>query len=480
MQVLERLSALAWGWPTVGLFLLTGTYYTLRSGCFPLFGLREWWGATVGRAARRTEGGGGLSAMQTISTALAATLGTGSIAGVATALTFGGPGAVFWMWVSALLGMMTGWAEKALSISLRRRTADGWAGGPMLWLELAGLPALGKLFALAVVLSSFGMGNLVQANSMAQSMESAFGVPPLVTGLTAAAVTGLALAGGVRRLGWLCERLVPVMALGYLAAGLWVIAAHLPALPGALAAILSGALGPEAVSGGLGAAALQYGLARGVATNEAGLGSTPLVHCAAANTDARAEGMWGIFEVFCSTLLVCTVTALAILTSGACRLGETALTGAQLTAAAFSTVLGDWGGPFVALCLALFGFTTLLGWSWYGRCGLAWLAGGRGEGAYRAAFLAAVCAGSCLALRPVWLLADCFNALMAWPSLTALLLWSGRALEILRGVDRTGAAGHTGGEVMSHEQKERAARRERAGYPGRSPPESRAAPVRKV
>ena len=466
MQVLESLTSLAWGWPTIGLFLLTGAYYSLRTGFFSLFGLREWWGATVGGRRGRARVRGGLSPMQTISTALAATIGTGSIAGVATALTFGGPGAVFWMWVSALLGMMTGWAEKALAISLRRRTADGWQGGPMLWLELAGLPGLAKLFAVAVVLASFGMGNLVQANSMAQALEGAFGVPPLVTGLAAAAVTGLALAGGVSRLGQICERLVPVMALGYLAGGLWVIVTHLSALPGALAAIVDGALGHEALFGGMGAAALQYGLARGVMTNEAGLGSTPLIHCSASNTDARTEGMWGIFEVFCSTLLVCTVTALAVLTSGVYRTGEGALTGAQLTAAAFSTVLGGWGGPFISLCLALFGFTTLLGWSWYGRCALTWLTGGRGERLYRAAFLLAVCAGSCLALRPVWQLADVFNALMAWPSLTALLLWSGRALRIFRGqaveelphTNRTAPPGHTDGEVMTDVPKEEARR----------------------
>lgn len=430
--MLERLSALAWGWPTIGLFLLVGGYYSLSTGFFQLFGLHRWWSATVGSLFRRRRAGSGLSAAQTLSTALAATIGTGSIAGVATALTFGGPGAIFWMWISALLAMMTGWAEKALSISLRRRTAEGWTGGPMLWLEEAGHPGLGRFFALCVVLASFGMGNMVQSNSMAQAMEEAAGVPPLVTGLIAALLTGLSLAGGLSRLGRVCEILVPVMALGYLAGGLWVILAHLPALPGAVADILRGALGREALLGGAGAMALQYGLARGVCTNEAGLGSTPMIHCSAANTDPCQEGMWGIFEVFCSTLVVCTVTALAILTSGV--LETETVTGAVLTAAAFSTVLGRYGQGFVALCLALFGFSTLLGWSWYGQCGLSYLTGGRGRGPYRAAFLLAVCLGSVLELRQVWQLSDLFNALMAWPSLIALLLWSGR----VRGLFRAG------------------------------------------
>lgn len=420
---LERLAELAWSWPTLGLFLVTGLYYSLSTGFFQIFGLNTWWRATVGALLRPGPKVSGLTALQTLSTALAATLGTGSIAGVATALTWGGPGAVFWMWVSAVLAMMTGWAEKALAVSLRRQKNGSWEGGPMVWLELAGHPQMARLFALCVVAASFGMGNLVQSNSMAQALEESGGVPPLVTGLAAAVITGISLAGGLKGLGRLCAVLVPVMALGYLAGGLWVILAHLPALPGALAEIFHGALSREALLGGSAASALQYGLARGVCTNEAGLGSTPLVHCASSNDDPWQEGMWGIFEVFCATIVVCTITALAILTSGAAYTGRE---GALLTAAAFSTVMGKYGGGFVAVCLALFGLSTLLGWSWYGQCGLRYLTGGRCVRLYQAFFLAAVCLGSGLELRPVWLLSDILNALMAWPSLIALLLWARR------------------------------------------------------
>lgn len=420
---LERLAELAWSWPTLGLFLVTGLYYSLSTGFFQIFGLKTWWRDTVGALLRPGPKVSGLTAPQTLSTALAATLGTGSIAGVATALTWGGPGAVFWMWVSAVLAMMTGWAEKALAVSLRRQKNGSWEGGPMVWLELAGHPQMARLFALCVVAASFGMGNLVQSNSMAQALEESGGVPPLVTGLAAAVITGISLAGGLKGLGRLCEVLVPVMALGYLAGGLWVILAHLPALPGALAEIFHGALSREALLGGSAASALQYGLARGVCTNEAGLGSTPLVHCASSNDDPWQEGMWGIFEVFCATIVVCTITALAILTSGAAYTGRE---GALLTAAAFSTVMGRYGGDFVAVCLALFGLSTLLGWSWYGQCGLRYLTGGRCVLLYQALFLAAVCLGSRLELRPVWLLSDILNALMAWPSLIALLLWARR------------------------------------------------------
>lgn len=422
--ILQQCAALAWGWPTLGLFLVTGLYYSLQTGFFQLFGVRTWWRATVGNLLRGQGEGTGLSAFQTLSTALAATLGTGSIAGVATALSWGGPGAVFWMWVSALLAMMTGWAEKALAVSLRRRRPDGsWEGGPMFWLELAGHPWLARLFALCTVAASFGMGNLVQSNSMAQALQAACGLPPLLTGVAAALLTGLALAGGLKRLGKVCEVLVPVMALGYLAVGLWVLLAHLPALPQALASIFHGALSRQAILGGGAASALQYGLARGVCTNEAGLGSTPLVHCASSNQDPMQEGMWGIFEVFCATIVVCSVTALAILTSGVAADGQE---GALLTAAAFSTVLGRYGDGMVAVCLALFGLSTLLGWSWYGQCALRYLVGARGKRPYLSLFLAATCLGSVLQLRPVWLLSDILNALMAWPSLIALLLWAPR------------------------------------------------------
>lgn len=435
--MLNRLAELAWGWPTIGLFLLVGGYYSVSTGFFQLFGLRCWWRGTVGRLFRPSDSAGGLTPAQTLSTALAATVGTGSVAGVATALTCGGAGAIFWMWVSAFLAMMTGWAEKTLSVACRERTENGWKGGPMLWLERKGHSGLARLFALCAVLASFGMGNMVQSNSMAQALEGAAGIPALVTGVTAAVLTGLALAGGLARLGRVCERLVPVMAVSYLVGGLWVIMAHADAFPAALGSILEGALGRDALVGGTGMAALQYGLARGVCTNEAGLGSTPMIHCASGNREPMQEGLWGIFEVFFATMVVCTVTALAILTSGVLET-ETA-TGALLTSAAFSTVMGRWGGGFVALCLTLFGFSTLLGWSWYGQCGLSYLTGGRGRRVYQAAFLAAICLGSVMELRPVWQLSDLFNALMAWPSLIALLLWSGPIREQFR---RWGRSAH--------------------------------------
>ena len=197
--MLERLTEWAWSWPTIGLFLVTGLWFSVRTGFFQIFGPCQWWRGTAGQMCRRGGGTGGLSPLQTLSTALAATIGTGSIAGVATALTFGGPGAIFWMWVSALLAMMTGWAEKTLSVACRERASDGsFRGGPALWLERKGFRTLSRFFALCVVLASFGMGNLVQSNSMAQALEGAVGVPKLLTGIAAATLTALALAGGLK------------------------------------------------------------------------------------------------------------------------------------------------------------------------------------------------------------------------------------------------------------------------------------------
>lgn len=414
--MLARLTALLWGAPTVLLFLATGLYFSLKTGFYQCFGLKKWWTNTVGRLWAEREAGG-LTPVSTLSTALAATLGTGSIAGVAAAIRLGGPGALFWMWISGLLAMMTGWAEKALSVAQRRRAGSGWQGGPVLWLRERGCPNLARLFALCTVLASLGMGNLVQVHSMAQAAGTAWGVPPLAAGLAAAGFTGLTLAGGLRRLSRVCAVVVPVMGLLYLAGSLWVILAHRDALPAALGQIIAGALGKRALLGGGAGTAIRVGLARGVATNEAGLGSTPLIHCQSANRDPAREGDWGILEVCCSTLVVCTVTGLALLTSGAG--GQ----GADWTAAAFSTVLGPAGEGFVALCLALFGASSLLGWSWYGRCCLEELTGGDGLRGYHALFLLLAAGGGCWRLETVWQLSDCCNALMAWPSLLALWMW---------------------------------------------------------
>ena len=436
--MLERLADVVWGPWTLALFLLVGGYYSLRTGFFQLFGVRRWLGGTLGALLRREKTGRGeLSPLQILSTSLGAMIGTGSIVGVATAITLGGPGAVVWMWLSSLLGMMTAFAEKVLAVRRRERTAEGWRGGPMLWLEQLGLKKLAGLYGVCCILTSLGMCGLAQSNSMAAGLETAFGIPPLLTGLIAAGVVGLTLLGGVSGVGKACEKLVPVMTLLFLAGSLWVLLCRWDRVPGAVEVLLESAFDFRAVTGGGAGAAVRYGVARGVFNSEAGLGTTALIHASSASKDPMEEGLWGMFEVFLDGILICAVIALILLTSDAWAL-DSGLTGAALCCAAFSEVLGPWGTPFVAVCLALFALSALLGGSCYGQCGVDHLLRGRpgaarwGKRGFFVLFLAAVAAGSCAALDAVWQLADVCNALLAIPNLTALLLFSPDVMKIFQ------------------------------------------------
>ncbi|MCI8539767.1 MAG: sodium:alanine symporter family protein [Oscillospiraceae bacterium] len=432
--MLARLSDLVWGPWTLALFLLVGGYYSVRTGFFQFFGLPRWLGGTLGALFRRKKRKPGeLSPLQILSTSLGAMIGTGSIVGVATAITLGGPGAVFWMWISALLGMMTAFAEKTLALARREpRPGGGWKGGPMLWLDQLGLPGLGKCFAFCCILTSLGMCGLAQSNSMAAGLEAAFGWPPLAVGIAAAALVGISLVGGVDRIGQVCEKLVPVMTLLFFAGSLYVLFCRREQIPAALHLIVQDAFGVSAVTGGGVGAAIRYGVARGVFNSEAGLGTTALIHASSASRDPVEEGFWGMFEVFLDGIVLCAIMALIILTSGVWEAGS-ALDGAALCCAAFEAVMGPAGTPFVAVCLALFALSALLGGSYYGQCGVEHLWHGRGGKAYIALFLLAVAAGSVSDLRLVWQFADLCNALLALPNLTALLLLSPVVLRCFRG-----------------------------------------------
>lgn len=440
LDLLTKAADRLWNPWLLGLFLLTGLVYSVGSGFFQVFGFRLWWKTTVGSLLRRERTRGpGLSSLQALATALASTMGTGSIAGVAAALTLGGPGAVFWMWVSAFLGMMTSFGEKLLSVRYQRRGADGsLRGGPMYYLrDGAKLPWAAALFALAGLPATLAGGNLVQSSSIALSLEAAFGLPRLPVGLCTALATGLVMVGGVGRIARVSTALVPAMALLYIAGALAVILPHAAALPGTLQMIFSCALSPSAALGGACgwtvAQAMRYGVARGVFTNEAGLGTSAMAHGSARVDHPARQGMWGIFEVFLSTLVVCTLTALAVLVSGVFDPQNPAgLTGAPLTAAAFSSVLGRLGAGIVALSLLLFAFSSILGWSYYGQQCLSYLTGGRGGGLYRAVFLLCVVLGAVWEPGAVWQLVDLCSALMALPNLAALLLLAPEALGVLR------------------------------------------------
>ena len=451
VALLAQLTDFLWNPWLLGLFLLTGAVLTAATGFFPLTHLRIWWSATAGSLLhppkKRT---GGLSSVQALATALASTIGTGSIAGVAMAIYLGGPGAVFWMWISALLGMSTGCIEKLLSVRYQRPAPGGGTqGGPMFYLQ-DGLhaPKLALWFSLACLPATLAGGDLVQAGSIASALHSAFGWDRLLVGIALALLAGGILLGGLGRVARVSERLVPLMALLYLGGGALVLLARAGELPRVFSLIFSCALDPEAaLGGGSGyalSAALRHGVARGVFTNEAGLGTSAMAHGAAQVDHPARQGMWGIFEVFVSTLLVCTVTALVILVSGVYipeealrqlqsgRIPDTSL-GVPLTARAFAAVLGPIGGWVVTLSLILFAFSSILGWSYYGQQSLRFLTGGdRFLPLYRVLFLAGIVAGAVSDTSSLWLLVDLCNACMALPNLAALLLLFPQAVPLLR------------------------------------------------
>ncbi|RMG27434.1 MAG: sodium:alanine symporter family protein [Gammaproteobacteria bacterium] len=432
---LEAASALVWGPPLLVLLVGTGLYLTLGLRFYPLRRLgrafRLLW---QGRHAEREPGD--LSPFNALMTALAATVGTGNIAGVATAIALGGPGAVFWMWVTALVGMATKYAEAVLAVTYREVDVRGCQqGGPMYYIR-NGLGRrwawLGFLFALFGTVSAFGIGNTIQANSVAHALENDFGVARWITALALAGLTWLVLVGGVRRLGEVAGRLVPFMALAYVASALLILVLRAEAIPAALHRILHDAFTGSAATGGFAGAgvmlAIRYGVARGVFSNEAGLGTAPIAHAAARTRDPVRQGTIAMLGTFIDTLVICTLTALVILVGGGwtdidpVRGGQ--LTGAALTAHAFEAVLPGTGAPLVAIALALFAYTTLLGWSYYGERCAEYLFGPRVILPYRLLWVAAIPAGAVAGLQPLWLLADVMNGLMALPNLVALLLLS--------------------------------------------------------
>ena len=439
-----------WGGPLLAAFLVVGLWYSFGSGFFQIFGLPVWWKTTVGSLLRRKKAAGegrGVTQFQALSTALAATIGTGSIAGVATAIVYGGPGAVFWMWMSALLGMMTGCGEKILAVRHREKGPDGrWRGGPMEYIAKGlRLPGLAKVFALFCIAETLAGGNLAQANSIATALSAAVGANPVVVGVVLAVVTAVVLAGGIKRIGKLCELLVPAMALLFVGGGLAVIAVNWRAVPAAFQHIVNYAFAPRAVAGGYAmGTALRYGVARGVFTNEAGLGMSAIAHACADVEEPAEQGMWGIFEVFFATVIICTVTALVILTSGvydpvqALVLLEAGtlpdgMLGAPLTAAGFGTLFGEAGEWIVSVSLILFAFTSLLGSGYYGRRGVESLTNFRwARGVYQLVFPVCIILGAVSDLTAVWQLVDVFNGLLAVVNLPALLLLSPEAFHLLR------------------------------------------------
>jgi alanine or glycine:cation symporter, AGCS family len=375
---------------------------------------------------------GDITPFAALSTALAATLGNGNIAGVATAIFAGGPGAIFWMWVCGLLGMATKYSEAMLGVKYRQKHPDGTiAGGPMYYIR-AGLKdstiskILAGMFAVCGAIAAFGIGNMVQSNQMSHVVEAEFGIPSFVTGIIITILAGLVILGGIKRIGAVASRLVPGMVLIYFAFGAVVLITNITAIPAAFILIFEYAFSPVSATGGfLGASvkqAIQLGARRGIFSNEAGLGSAPIAHAAAQTPGPIYQGLIGVAEVFIDTLVVCTFTALIILTTG---VWTTGLDGTAMTASAFSHGIPILGGAIVALASLLFGFSTLIGWSYYGEQCLKYLFGVRITLAYRTLFTLLILVGALVSLDLVFAFADVANAFMAFPNLVGLLLLSG-------------------------------------------------------
>ena len=433
-SLINLINGVIWG-DLIGLPLLipllsvAGVYLTLGLRAMPWTHLPTafkllWRGRKPGIQER-----GDISPFQALMTALSATIGTGNIAGVATAIYFGGPGAVFWMWIIALFGMATKYAEAVLAVTYREEDELGnYVGGPMYYIR-NGLGNnwrwLGAAFALFGMLAAFGIGNMVQSNTVAQELNNAFAVPVWTSGLVMAVLVAAVILGGIRRIADVAEMVVPVMAVAYVGGALFILLIHLDQLPAAFALIFNSAFSGTAATGGFAGAtvwmAVRWGFARGIFSNEAGLGSAPIAHAAARTHDPVQQGMIAMLGTFIDTLVICTMTALVIILTGAWSSG---LVGAPMSSQAFTAGLPGPGGYIVTFGLMVFAFTTMLGWSYYGeRCG-EYLFGVKIIMPYRLIWVAAVYAGATGKLKFVWSLADALNGLMALPNLVALLLLS--------------------------------------------------------
>lgn len=430
-----QIAGLLWGNPLTLLLLLgTGLYLTLRLGLIQLRGFRH---ATQLVGGRYTDPShqGEVSHFQALATALSATVGTGNIAGVATAITLGGPGALFWMWMTAFFGMATKFTECTLALKFREVAPDGSvAGGPMYTL-LHGLKMkrMAVLFAVFALVASFGIGNMVQANSVVDGI--AFIWPELrqdawLVGVVMAILVGLVILGGVKRIARVAAALVPFMAILYIAAALIVLFNHIEAIPGAFVTIFNYALNPWAVGGAAVGEAIRWGVARGLFSNEAGLGSSPMAHAAAKTNEPVREGLVAMLEPFIDTLVICTMTGLVIVVSGAWEVRPEEMKGAAFTAFAFSESLGSGGAIVVGLGLALFAFSTIIAWSYYGDRSAYFLFGEKAVMPYRVVFTLLVVVGAAVPLELVWNIADITNLLMALPNLLALVLLAGLAKKL--------------------------------------------------
>ena len=410
-----------------------GLLFTFKLGFIQIRGFKDGWNRTFGGlfSKKGDAGKDGMSSFQALATAIAAQVGTGNIAGAATAIAVGGPGAIFWMWISAFLGMSTIFAEAVMAQKFKQVSGDGTVtGGPVYYIRGAFKGTFGKvlaaIFAVLIIFALGFMGNAVQSNSIAASWNTAFGIPKIAMGIFVAVVSLFVFTGGMKRIAKVTELIVPIMAAFYIVGSLIVIFANVTAIPAAFHDIIVGAFKPAAVAGGaMGATlklAVQKGVARGLFSNEAGMGSTPHAHAVAKVNHPVEQGFVAMIGVFIDTFVILNLTALVIITTGS---RTTGLTGAQLSQYAFSTLYGKFGEIFIAICMLFFAFSTIIGWYFFGEANIRYLFGAKAVKIYSIIVCICVVLGSLQEVELVWNMADCFNSMMVIPNAIALVALSG-------------------------------------------------------
>jgi AGCS family alanine or glycine:cation symporter len=422
--IVSKINAFAWGPPMLILLVGTGFWLTIN-----LRGLQF---TKLGHALylaliKRKEDGdapGDITHFQALMTAMAATVGTGNIAGVATAIAIGGPGALFWMWITGLVGMATKYAEAILAVKYREVDENGeMCGGPMYYISKGlNMPWLGTMFAVFASIAAFGIGNMVQANSVADAVEATFNIPFWVTGVTLMALSAIVILGGIKSIAKVTSLLVPVMIVFYVAAALFIIFSHISEVPAALVFIVKQAFNPTAAVGGFAGAtimmAIRFGVARGVFSNESGLGSAPIAAAAAQTKSPTTQALVSMTQTFIDTILVCSMTGLVLVLTGVWSNGQT---GAELTTTAFNAGIPG-GGYIVTLGIILFAYSTILGWCYYGEKSIEYLFGVKSILPYRIVFILFIGVGAVAKLSLVWNISDTLNGLMAIPNLIGLIL----------------------------------------------------------
>jgi len=428
-QVLSAISGFLWGVPLMVALVGTGIFLTLKSKGIQFKGFLHGIALITGKYDKKDHKGE-TTHFQALSTALSATIGTGNIAGVATAIASGGPGAVVWMWITALFGMSIKYHSALLAQKFRKIGKNGVvSGGPMYFIDY-GLKKkwLAVSFALFTAIASFGIGNMAQANSVAEPINAQFGVPKLVTGLIMAFLVGFVILGGIKRISNVASKLVPAMAILYVVASLVVIFMNIDKIGEAFRLIFYYAFNnvPKSATGGFAGATvwgvMRFGVARGLFSNEAGLGSAPIAHASAKTDKPVREGLVAMLGPFIDTIIICTMTALVIITSG---VWDSGVSGATLTSNAFNVAFNGWGAYVVSISISIFAFTTLIGWSYYGDRSVEYLLGKKYVRIYQILFILIIPIGAIIKLKVVWTFSDIANALMALPNLIAVIMLSG-------------------------------------------------------